>query len=294
MAQGVYTRQKRITFVEKDISEVGDGTAYPLFATLDQIAEVYYRVKDAYYTGGQFTWDITSPAASASFSAPTTAPANRVLEEIDLGIVGNLQRRGYNAEGAYEGNGAVYDAGDGGEYSDIAEDERAILRGEYNGDSDYPNYFQPIINAFTYFSDLTTKPDNQWWGESGVGGFIAAIFNGEIAVVKVNPTDNIIASTNQYYIGFEFNWGDYDPFLNFGGTTNIYSSLFWGDVSATAQQGNNYVIRLASGDLTCPCYMFDSGITNVGGSDIIHEATEWFPYQDAGGNVWNPATGLPA
>ena len=38
---------KRFALVEKSGSEVGDGTAFPMLVTLDQLAEIMYRVKDA-------------------------------------------------------------------------------------------------------------------------------------------------------------------------------------------------------------------------------------------------------
>jgi hypothetical protein len=37
MSQGVFTRMKRVTFVEKAAGEVGDGTDYPMLVTLDQL-----------------------------------------------------------------------------------------------------------------------------------------------------------------------------------------------------------------------------------------------------------------
>jgi len=290
MPQGVFTRMKRITFVEKSASEVGDQTKYPLQVTLDQIAEVYYRVKDAYYTGGQFTWDITSPAASASFSAPTSAPSTRVLD-----IASGIQRRGYNRIGAYVDNGAIYDAGTGIDYSDVDDKERSMWRDGYNTLSDYPlrnpSDYQEIITAFTYWSDELYHPDNQWWGENTTGGVIGARFNGEVAVVKVNPADSFVAPTNLYYLWFEFYWEDADAILSFGGGTNMIDG-YWGDQTSTAVQSVNYILRLSTGDLTFPCYMFDPGITNLSGTDIIHEAVEWFPYQDGDGAVWDATTGL--
>ena len=65
MAQGVYTRQKRFTFVEKTIGEVGDGKRHCLEVTgttrekADQLAEIYYRVNDARVTEGYLEGSFT-------------------------------------------------------------------------------------------------------------------------------------------------------------------------------------------------------------------------------------------
>jgi len=58
-----------------------------------------------------------------------------------------------------------------------------------------------------------------------------------------------------------------------------------------------YVMKLASGDVTCPLYIADA----VGGGtypfqfgeDFVQEAVEWFPYaKDSPPTaVWNTATG---
>lgn len=55
MSQGVFTRMKRVTFVEKTAGEVGDGTDFPILVTLDQLAEIMYRVRKAEITTGGFT-----------------------------------------------------------------------------------------------------------------------------------------------------------------------------------------------------------------------------------------------
>lgn len=58
MSVGVYTIDPRVSFVEKILSEVGDGTAWPMLVTLDQLAEILYRVKDAWFTSGSVVYDL--------------------------------------------------------------------------------------------------------------------------------------------------------------------------------------------------------------------------------------------
>jgi hypothetical protein len=61
--QGVFTPELRFTLVEKTSSEVGDGTAFPMLVTRDQLAEIVYRVKDAWFTSGSV---VTTPGGDPS------------------------------------------------------------------------------------------------------------------------------------------------------------------------------------------------------------------------------------
>lgn len=53
MSAGVFTPNYRFVFIEKVIGDVGDGTEFPLEVTLDQLAEIMYRVKDCKFTTGE-------------------------------------------------------------------------------------------------------------------------------------------------------------------------------------------------------------------------------------------------
>lgn len=310
MSAGVFTRRRRITFVDGEITSgtpaegfvaCGDGTARPMKipgATvadkLDVIAEIFYRVKDAWFTGGSITWDILGePDTEESFDAPVSAPANRVVDIADSWVI-NLQRRGYNTLGAEDCNNAVYDAGDGVMYSDIGDNERGMWCPVWNDGLAYVDTYHPVITAFSYGSDNLYKTDATWWGETadGFGGLITSRFTGEIGVVKVNPTDGLFAPTNEFFIGVEFAWINYDLISSAGGSSDLYTSVLIGDFSASSALVCNYVLRLESGDVSCPLYMETSGdAANFGGSDIIHEATEWWPYATTGGPFWDSATG---
>lgn len=75
-AQGVFTNNYRVKFVEKSGSEVGNGTAFPMLVTLDQLAEILYRVKDAWFTSGQIlTTSLAAP--DGAIYASTDAASNR-------------------------------------------------------------------------------------------------------------------------------------------------------------------------------------------------------------------------
>lgn len=291
MAKGVVTRMKRFEFVNGWMTggtdpadgsvECGDGTAFPMEVTIDQVAEIFYRVKDAWFTGGSAAWEVTG--SPFSIYAPTSAPANRTLE-ID-GVTN--QSRGYTILDAYPYNGATYDAGIGNYYSDIADNENGLWKDAWN-DPDH-------VDAFSYIQDdpnNTQGGDPEWWGDTGLGAYAQVHRGKQVAVVKLDPADGLFAATNQYFIEFEMYWQDYG-IVPFGGGTNIYNGAF-GDFSSYAVLICNYILKLASGDATCPVYFAASGSANETGTDFIHQPQVWFPY--AKGNpavpVWDTATGV--
>ena len=288
MANAVYTRIKRFEFVngwmtggtdpEDGSVECGDGTAFPMEVTLDQVAEIFYRVKDAWITEGQVDWEVSNYAVMMRASG---APTNRSLE-ID-GVT--YQKRGYTILGAYPYNGPTYDAGIGNYYSDIADNENGMWKDAWNN----PDH----VDAFSFEQDDPNNMqggDPEWWGDTGLGVY-AKVYRGKrVAVVKLNPTDGLYAATNKFYLEIEMYWQDYGV-VPFGGSTNIYDGGF-GDFSSYAVLICNYILKLASGDATCPIYFAASGSTNETGNDFLHVPQEWFPYQDGNGNVWSPTTGL--
>jgi hypothetical protein len=238
--------------------------------TLDQIAEIFYRVKDAWFTGGSASWEIdVFGTPSASISAPTSAPTNRTLE-ID-GVT--YQKRGYTILDAYPYNGATYDAGIGNYYSDIADNENGMWKDAWN-DPDH-------VDAFSYEQDDPNSiqgGDPEWWGDTGLGVY-AKVYRGKrVAVVKADPADGLYAPTNQFFLEIEMYWFDYG-IVPFGGSTNIYNSQGGaGDFSSRAVLISNYILRLATGDATCPVYFDALGSINETGTDFIHEPQVWWPY----------------
>jgi len=303
-ASGVFTRRKRISFVEKTAAEVGDDTPFPMEATLDQIAEVWHRVKDAQFTAGSAA-DLTT-----QIDVPTTHPAHfayqsnpSIGEAIEL--PDNWAYRGYQAvvespgsdygpSGYYPPfvNDVIYpalltdeyDAGRGDLYRD-ADNERAILIPAVTGK--VPQW--AATNAFTYSG----------WNWNGISGFgdypadtnlpnafdattpdpcrVDVVFTGQIAYVLDPPGSSFFSPTTKFYIGLtvDIAAGDSD-------NVRCVSPSLGGDTA-----GMNYVIRLASADLTCQLYVS----ADVTGADFIHEAVEWWPYAKTGGAVWQFDTG---
>jgi len=247
--------------------ECGDGTAFPMPVTLDQVAEIFYRVKDAWFTGGSASWEISG--STQTINAATDAPANRTLE-----IDGSTyQKRGYTILDAYPYNGATYDAGIGNYYSDIADNENGMWKDAWN-DPDH-------VDAFSYEQDDPNSiqgGDPEWWGDTGLGVYAKVFRGNRVAVVKADPADGLYAPTNQFFLEIEMYWFDYGV-VPFGGSTNIYNSEGgFGDFSSRAVLISNYILRLATGDATCPVYFDALGSTNETGTDFIHEPQVWWPY----------------
>jgi len=300
MAQGVYTRQKRITFVEKTIGEVGAGTYFPIEVTgaglrdkFDKIAEVFHRASDAWIISG----DMYFPSVDVTIHAATTASIPRTYST----VVG-LRTRGYTTPSSGI-SGTIpdrflpyltdeYDIGSGDMYRDIGDNERGILMVAESGELPEWNVSGYVTNAFSYFNGGDPAvADALWFYSEQAGGasYYAAQglaqVDGRVAYVLADPSDSIFSTDTRFflYVYFEIAESGY----------SLFASTLETDFDTPAC---NYVMRLSSGDLSCPIYPSDysaSGFIPTG-SDFIHEATEWFPYQDVGGNVWNPATGLPA
>jgi len=279
MSAGIYTNDLRFAFVNGWLTggtdpadgsvECGPGTAFPMEVTWDQIAEIFYRVKDAWFSGGSASWKVSG--SLVSISAPTAAPTNRRLDV----SASTYQQRGYCKLGGDDYNGATYPSGIGGYYSDIATSEFGIWRAAWN-DPDH-------VDAFSFEQDDvngTQSGNSQWWGTPNIGfGVFAKVQRGDrVAVVKLDPADGLFAATNKFYLEIEMSWADYYPVPYFGGT-NIYDDGYGYDWSAYAAPICQYILRLESGDATCQVYFAtDPSTTEETGTDFIHEPQVWWPY----------------
>jgi hypothetical protein len=340
MSQGVYTPDLRVKFVkgwhadeeeadpEDGRVECGHGTRYPMEATLDQIAEIYYRVKDAKFTGGYFA------GFESYIYAPSTVSENKVLQfydeystwddyegwELEIRQVCRGYSRFENFDpfepasvyfepwpsaviSAHDDPylGEEYDAGEGATAGmskgrDIGLNERGVWCDAFTKPEVFwgwnPGEYRGVQTAFSWSSFERrynrSHTDDVFYSSEGSGlglaeAMVNIAFEDTIAVVRANPTDGFFAPTNRYFIGVMINCAD-----------SVSTAITWTsfDEYEEGKFHNNYIIRLPSGDLTCPIYSpiyFDLDE----GTDIIHEATEWFPYakNSPATAVWNSATG---
>lgn len=297
-AQGVFTPHLRVEFVDGQETHApdpgyvacGDGTRCPMLVTLDQIAEIWFRVKDAWFISGDQSWQMAGGGDYRYVFAPTTAAPNRSVQD-DLT---DYIKRGYTIVGADDYYGATYDDGNGQYCSDIGDNERGMWR-SFNG----------ITNAFSFYNggDYSHPTSSEWITTTtdyltDSTGMMEVVFTGRVAVVKTDPANGFFDPTNKFFIEMEMWWDDNNQVTAaFGGGTNILDG-HWGAVdSENYVQVYNYVMRLSGGiDISCPIYSFTAAgdPESFSGSDWIHAAQEWWPY-DRNATlrpIWESETGV--
>jgi hypothetical protein len=286
-AAGVFTRMKRVEFVEKSLGEVGDGTAWPIKVTLDQLAEILYRVKDSKFSGA-ITETIDGVAVEFGFSGD---PDTDLVSEVSVYDYDWFMRRGFSATDVagftgYFGEG--YSVG-GTEYFDIGSNERGIWTPAVTAGSSFrtglSHEFSIVMNGY-----LETEPlPSHYLAYNAVGGVISPAgailtISREVAWVDANSSGNPFDSNNEIWLGLTFDiWG------------TLYFTTFASTSTATAGNdvytGLELELELSSGVLSCPIY-FSTGDDTASFSGTIRiEATAWWPYAKPGGPVWNSGTG---
>lgn len=285
----------------------GQGTAYPLLATLDQVAELFHRVKKACYTAGLPTmeWDDGTTAFYREWAAPAAPyPPSSPLVAYDAAMKMGYHTATLEADIPIPETSIPYlgeEYSEGGEnYRDIGDDEPGIWLSS-NGDElpHWNRYGNGFATAFSYLGDssaygpFTPATDHLWaMNEAPISELVVAeaTFSGEVAVIKSSPEVPLLDPSNSFYIGFRFYL--YDTHPTDVGTIGTDLS----DFSVPDAMACFYTLRLSSGDLTAQLYLEASGIPTAigGGDDIMHEATEWWPYATSAGlPAWDTTTGLP-
>ena len=289
---------KRFTFVEKTSSEVGDGTDFPMLVTLDQLAEIMYRVKDAWFTAGSVVKDNSTTSIKGT---PTAQLVN------NISVIGSLYGTSFIYVRAYSASDTVsekFDSYFGEEYSYYSENFRdctseiGIWYPDYgrifNGSYPYgyldvgfrcgfshmvqcseTSGFDPAPSDFYRITTITT--------DSGGGSSIestsslSVIFTGEVAYIG----DHLMGSL--FYVG-----------LKMGAAAGYYgintSSSIFG--SSAYDTGGKFVLGLAGGDsVSCKLYSPD---TYDSVSDFVLQAQEWWPYakDSPAVPVWDADTGV--
>jgi hypothetical protein len=286
MSVGVFTLDTRYTLVEKTAGEVGDGTAWPMLVTLDQVDEITLRVKDSKCTG---SISETLDGVSVTFGFSGT-PEPELVSEVSADDYDWFVRRGYSATevDGYEGYfGEGYSVG-GTEYFDIGDNERGILEPPVN----ISGMRTGFSHEFTVFSDggLETDPlPSHYLCYNTVDGSISpgqAILelSGQVAWVDVTGSGNPYDPGNELWIGLSF---------------DVFGTLYFSTSASTdvATAGNsvatglNLEIEISSAVLTCPIYFSSADAESSFSGAIRIAATEWWPYAKPGGAVWNAGTG---
>jgi hypothetical protein len=309
MSQGVFTRMKRFTFVEKTAAEVGAGTAYPMLATADQLAEVMYRVRLSKFTSGYFKklddFDelITYFEALNTSTDPTTAEPLEI-EVIDFTLE-HLVVRGYGVafsdeDGDLSGEDVAASFlpyyGDKITVTPLGTDfnyrealsEYCIFVPPYKRFGVYDPVFQTGFSFNNFYStDLTSyNTFINYYALNVASSDIA--FSGEVGWVDVDGSGNPMSPNNEMYIGVDF--------IFFGNSISISTNIDWFYTLAGTETGADFVLELSGGqELKCPIYVeniFDPEFAFDSVQDVRLKAIEWWPYADASGAVWDEDTGL--
>jgi hypothetical protein len=233
--------------------------------TLDQIAEIFFRVKDAWISSGSVTFTEALPSDGTN-DFTMTVPASAPLRREVTTAAGSYQTRGYVKASPWRFGLPPYDRGDGTMVSDIADDELGVWDSALT------------TCAFTFFAYNLSDALDDFYPTLDIG----VIFTGQIGVIKASPSDDMLSPTNSFYIGMYFIYN-----RGYGGAEcSTASAVYGADILC------NYIMRLSNEvELSCPIY-YGANENSFSGTDFIHEATEWWPYaNDNGDPLWRTSTG---
>jgi hypothetical protein len=136
-SQNIITNNYRFQFVEKQENEVGDGTPYDAEITIEQLEELFYRVKEAQFTAG-------------------SAKHNRIIEdESEVVLVGEYTFffSGQEATDRYIETGNFFD--------DTSVLQVYFSQRSYSFIQD-PSRSESKENFFDYFKDSYTISSGSW------------------------------------------------------------------------------------------------------------------------------------
>jgi hypothetical protein len=302
MAEAVSTADLRFRFVEKDISEVGDYTQFPMEITganniekFDKLAEIFYRAKIA-----QFAENNLAGISGISFGVSSGVISPRVMWSDGEGLSNNYLMSGYwtfdetpfdvyPAALSFLGDQYTENYWDAVEASGTFRDINNREPGMWlpNGDgTEQPKWNNPsgsffdgglTTNAFTWFSRSASGTETQptipipWITDDSFSPVIyetlelGVNFTARVGVVYGGDVGELFHPDNRFFLEMKVSGELPGLGLNFN------SSAIESGFSATSAV---YTMRLSSGDLSCPLNCTDSGLTG----DIIQEVTEWWPY----------------
>jgi hypothetical protein len=305
---GVFTLDPRITFVEGEVTTgtpgaglvaCGDGTFHPLQVTPDQLAELFYRVRDAEFSsnlrevapsGGPATIDflISGGAPPLAHHAPTSSNpyVARSYAKSDSPTPANL-----------DGEREMWTENLISPDPDLAGVDRLIPYPD-----EYPDH--GIVNGLCLYSKweldggVSAPTDYCAYGlyDEGLAFELLAFnaqlelsFNGEVAWVDTSGSGNPLDTNNELWVGMVLSGGCSDEFFDYPLLFHSASYVFTGDSGDESTIPDGFTIVLSDSSVSCSLWGgFD--YTYTGG--ITLTATEWWPYQDGGGDVWNTATGI--
>lgn len=280
--------------------ECGPGKAYPLEVTLEQLAEIVYRVRDAWFTSGTVTYDNFGTPDTISIANPPAVGDARVYSETLTGST-TINARGLFAEAAAVG--AAFTDYFETTYTpthsapavrDVSDDERAIW------------LFDPLVTAGTNALEGQDFSDPIEWGT----GFAHYLYNnGDPTVLgEYGFNDPSIAFTPSLRLSTPLGVAWFGGEVITDPATRLFLKISLQIYSATNEavstidtggtESGQLTIQLSGEPISCPLYITSWGasISATVTADFVITATEWWPY--SAGNppapVWDSTDGSPA
>ena len=293
-ANGVFTRIKRTTFVERISSEVGDGTLFPMLVTPDQLAEIFYRTNDAWLTGGSVTYQDFDATYEVSLKTDPP-PTSRISA---------YQARGYyfaddfsdiNPADAPYFDELFFDwPFDSSKYCRIMKpNERGMWLPQRNlsdGPMSLPETASAGINnpfdMRTAFSHSIYSLDNNYVDDGYYDTSRLSIAIGsEVAWVDLTGTGNPLDPLNPWYLQLKLSYQD---------SRILVSSQY---INESAIPATDLVFELAGSGNSCSCKLYFYEVADfffLSATPFVFTAKEWWPYAKGSpaAPVWNSTTGL--
>jgi len=275
--------------------ECGDGTLSPMVVTLDQLAEIFYRVKDAWFTQGTYS------ISGSDLELNAVDPPTELRSELYANPQGS--RRGYSISGTLPSAldsffGAAYTV-DSVAWRDIGDSELAMWIPDsvdyewYLPDMDIVNLAgqgpATIASAFNCHMAYSAGSDPSEAGyafiryENSGGEEWTEAAVAMSGVVVWTGADSPLDPAATLYLGIEMvlTSDAHDvEFGSFNRTASVLTSV-------------NFKLKLSDGS-TPSCPLYNTGAAFTSGTDFVLEAKKWWPYATTTGDpAWDTATGLP-
>lgn len=290
MGQDIKIIPYRFNFVEKTIGEVGAGTMWPMLVTLDQVAEIEYRIRDSKLTGAMtetYTDESDPPAESTLVFGFSGDPGASLVESSGTDPEW-FSRRAFSAKDVtnFEGHfSATYTIGGSldpdGYYDAIGE----LSMWSFPVGVEFKTGLSQFLTADNEYDPI--DPPSNYACYLDLGGIFPAqasvVFDGSVAWVDDNASGDFFDPLNRKFIG-----------VRLEATSSAYITTSFTTVDGGGYlRGTDFEIELAGDILSCPLYSTSYGPGFSYSGNIRLVATKWWPYDDGNGNpVWDVDTGL--
>jgi hypothetical protein len=261
--------------------ECGEGTAYPLKVTRDQLAELFYRVRDARFSGSvSANYGFTTITLIAD---ATTAPPS----DFHSGTISDvICQRSYVTDDPpvnVDDERKIWTA-------DLVEPappaETISVRPQVHG----------IVTGLTHYLESFAVPSSDYHVRGETEGaeefpWLAVIelaFGGQVAWVDVNESSNPFDPANELWVGMGFACYTYD------GSQAIVDAYTLREFSSNEGESGELTIALQTGNVTCQLYCSNFAFLSSAYSDLTLTPKGWFPYAKGvpASPVWDSANGV--